>query len=328
MLGTGCCVFSKFPIGETMYFHFSLNGFAHKVWHADWYAGKGVGLCKMVIDGLHINLYSSHIHAEYNRANDEYLSHRIAQCFEMSQFIKQTSGTCDLVILAGDLNMLPSDLGYRVILTNGNLQDCWTDKEKTTSDEAGNTCELPDNSYTSAEDTKVNPLGKRIDYILYRANQGVKVFIKEASVTMGCIPGKHFHYSDHEALEAVLRIEKSSDVVSPLEDDDHLESERNQHLLEAIEFIDIGMEQSKFNGMFFQFGFLLLFILLFLLSQTEAGGDPMIFYILLFVKLGLTLVLAFCFWTGVMVTRTDANNFLGIKLNIANVLKNSKVKIQ
>ncbi|XP_041351604.1 putative neutral sphingomyelinase isoform X2 [Gigantopelta aegis] len=318
MLGSGCCVFSKFPIRETMYYRFSLNGFAHKIWHGDWYAGKGVGLCKMVIDGLHINLYSSDTHTRYSRNFDEYAAHRVAQSFEISQFIKQTSEACDLVILAGDLNSEPSDLNYKLILTNGNLRDCWIDKEMTYSDAAGNTCALPYNNYTSAADKKEYPFGKRIDYIMYRANPGVKVFVEEASVIMGRILGTPFHYSKHESLKAVLRIEQFSDVVYPVDDQ---YSERNKHLLEAFELINNGLQQSRLSGDCYLFQSLLqsfLMITFVIMIQNEPQVPPF-FQI---INYGWTLITAFYFWTGAVVMKTDENSFLGIKLDIANAIAN------
>ena len=60
--------------------------------------------------------------------SDEYLSHRVAQAFDMSQFIKYTSKSCDLLIVGGDFNLRPTDLGYKMIVTNGNLLDCWLAK--------------------------------------------------------------------------------------------------------------------------------------------------------------------------------------------------------
>ena len=63
--------------------------------------------------------------AEYEVENDEYLAHRVAQAFEMSQFIKMTSSSCDAVIAGGDFNLRPIDLGYKIIASNACLQDAW-----------------------------------------------------------------------------------------------------------------------------------------------------------------------------------------------------------
>ena len=68
------------------------------------------------------------IHAEYNRADDEYLPHRISQAFEMSQFIRLTSTESDVVVAAGDFNLESSDVGYKLLLTNTPLYDAWENK--------------------------------------------------------------------------------------------------------------------------------------------------------------------------------------------------------
>ncbi len=47
------------------------------------------------------------------------------QAFEMSQFIRLTSSDCDAIIVGGDFNLDPSDLGYKVIVSNTGLQDAW-----------------------------------------------------------------------------------------------------------------------------------------------------------------------------------------------------------
>ena len=59
--------------------HSPLPGYPHKVLHGDWWAGKGVGLCQLDWQGLTVNLLVSHFHAEYNRRDDVYLGHRVAQ---------------------------------------------------------------------------------------------------------------------------------------------------------------------------------------------------------------------------------------------------------
>ena len=71
---------------------------------------------------------SFQLHAFYHYPYDEYKAHRTVQAFEMSQFIKHTSETCDLVIAAGDLNTRPEELGLSVLTSNGNLDDAWTNQ--------------------------------------------------------------------------------------------------------------------------------------------------------------------------------------------------------
>lgn len=46
----------------------------------------------------------------------------------MSQFIRNTSDSCDLVIVGGDFNFRPDQLGYNIIRYNGNLYDSWIER--------------------------------------------------------------------------------------------------------------------------------------------------------------------------------------------------------
>ena len=64
------------------------------------------------------------LHAQYNEP-DEYEAHRVAQSFEFAQFIRHTSDACDAIIVAGDFNFRPDQLGYKIIQSVGNLEDSW-----------------------------------------------------------------------------------------------------------------------------------------------------------------------------------------------------------
>lgn len=61
VLGSGICILSKSCIVDAALCQFSLNGYAHKILHGDWYGGKGVGLCKVIHHGIKINLYVTHV---------------------------------------------------------------------------------------------------------------------------------------------------------------------------------------------------------------------------------------------------------------------------
>ena len=150
VIGSGICVLSKGQITAVLCHVYSLNGYAHKLQHGDWFGGKVAGLCKIFHKGLRINLYATHvsplgpdffsrffpfhphdfvgqIHAEYNRKSDEYLPHRIVQAYELSQFIRMTNAADDDVnIVAGDFNFEPDDLGYAIVLRFADLKDAWT----------------------------------------------------------------------------------------------------------------------------------------------------------------------------------------------------------
>lgn len=54
----------------------------------------------------------SQLHAEYHE-DDMYLAHRVLQAYSTAEFVKLTSSSADISILAGDLNTAPGDLSYR-----------------------------------------------------------------------------------------------------------------------------------------------------------------------------------------------------------------------
>ncbi|XP_060531232.1 putative neutral sphingomyelinase isoform X2 [Cylas formicarius] len=176
VVGSGVCIFSKHFIEEAFFHHWSVNGYIHKLHHGDWWAGKGVGLCRLKIEtdecNYHVNIYSAHLHAEYNRATDDYLAHRILQAYDTAQFILLTSGTADLVVLAGDLNTEPDDLAYRIILNVPGLTDSYL-KANNTDQDGFATCESYLNSYTNSAAIRNRELGKRIDYVLYHPGSNV-----------------------------------------------------------------------------------------------------------------------------------------------------------
>lgn len=215
VMGSGVCLFSKSPIVDTGLLKYNLNGYAHKIFHGDWFGGKVVGLCKVRHRGLHVNLYVTHLHAEYNRNYDTYLSHRICQSFELSQYVKHTSATCDLAILAGDFNTEPLDPPYNIILYNSELVDTFVDQEKFNTETmcVGATCGHPDNRYTTSYEKSTCPTGKRIDYVMYKVGRGVAVTTKSC-VTLKLKTPSGLPLSDHEPVEVVMRVTKSTELAA------------------------------------------------------------------------------------------------------------------
>jgi len=64
------------------------------------------------------------LHAQYSEV-DEHEAHRAVQGLQLGQFIQHTSDGCDLVIVGGDFNFRPDQLGYRLIRYGSNLDDAW-----------------------------------------------------------------------------------------------------------------------------------------------------------------------------------------------------------
>lgn len=218
VVGSGVCILSRYPIYDVMFHKWPLNGYVHKIHHGDWFGGKGVGLCKIKILNMNINVYTAHLHAEYNRENDEYMAHRVLQAFDTAQFVRMTSGGADAVILAGDLNTEPQDLAYRIMRGVGGLMDaCPSSASHIGTNECAN------NSYTCSKLARTRPDGKRIDHILYLGSKTVKVEITNFQHPLpNRVPYKNFSYSDHEGVMATLKFSNGEHDINNLDVTDSL----------------------------------------------------------------------------------------------------------
>lgn len=157
------------------------------------------------------------LHAEYNRSNDLYLPHRLTQAFELAQFVRHTSRDADLLILTGDFNIEPEDLGYHLIKTVGNLRDSWIDRKINSENKksTGMTCDRPDNCFTKKSALKETPNGKRLDYIMYQSIQKHFSLIF-CDNCFDIIPGtKKINYSDHLGVYAIFKLENQHNYKEP-----------------------------------------------------------------------------------------------------------------
>ncbi|KAH7731594.1 Endonuclease/Exonuclease/phosphatase family protein [Aphelenchoides avenae] len=208
--GSGTCILSQFPIVSTLLHRYSLNGFAHHVHRGDWFGGKIAGLAELDVKGLRVSVYTTHLHAEYNRENDLYLPHRISQAFELAQFIRHTCRGVDFVILTGDFNMEPQDIGCHIVRNLGNLYDAWDNRPNPNDTCSGMTCDRPDNCYTDRSLLKKSPEGKRLDYILYQSGK-VCIELTECRNCFDQIPAsKAINYSDHLGVCATFRVSEEN----------------------------------------------------------------------------------------------------------------------
>ncbi|NXM38622.1 NSMA phosphodiesterase, partial [Gymnorhina tibicen] len=210
VIGSGLCVFSRFPILDTLLYQYSLNGYPYMLQHGDWFCGKSVGVSVGVTAPL-LSL-SLQLHAEYCREKDAYLPHRLVQAWELAQFIRHTSKAADVVLLGGDLNMHPEDVGIRLLRGWTGLRDAFA--EATRFEGCKNGCTLvPDNCFTVKSELLPFPLGIRIDYILYKAISSFTVKCEELKTTTGPAPGTDIPFSDHEAVMATLHIQRRGQPV-------------------------------------------------------------------------------------------------------------------
>jgi sphingomyelin phosphodiesterase 2 len=266
LAGTGLLVLSRWPIQETVYRRYVVNGKPEHLHHYDYYGAKGTGLCKISLGDTTLNLYVTHMHAAYNDnyadkgagVMDEYEQHRSAQSLQMSEFIRTTSHGADLTLAVGDFNSLPSSLAMRTLRSLGRLQDAWAethpaanlrsaDTSPTTKaqmekldPESFATFGAPSNSFHDPD--KVFPT--RIDYVLYHSKPSTAAsrqwMLRSCEIRRECgttPSGETTSLSDHEAMEAMfsLRVMREPPDVAasmPLPSND-LYSELRQTLAEG-----------------------------------------------------------------------------------------------
>uniref|UniRef100_A0A3Q0RRH5 sphingomyelin phosphodiesterase n=1 Tax=Amphilophus citrinellus TaxID=61819 RepID=A0A3Q0RRH5_AMPCI len=206
VIGSGLAIFSKHRIHDTFLYRYSLNGYPYMAHHGDWFGGKAVGMAVLNLGSLTVNVYVTHLHAEYCREKDSYLPHRIVQAWELQQFIRyHTSAGADVVIVGGDLNMHPQDLGNRLLRAYTGLRDSYVETAKFDGCENGMTL-IADNPFISKKELVPFEKGIRIDYILFKGSSETDIYCDSMSTTKGSVPDRSFPYSDHEALTAELRL--------------------------------------------------------------------------------------------------------------------------
>ncbi|KAF8368144.1 hypothetical protein PRIPAC_85973 [Pristionchus pacificus] len=311
--GSGVCVLSKHPIVSTLMNRYSLNGFAHHIHRGDWFGGKVVGMAELEVGEMRVHFYSTHLHAEYNRQNDLYLPHRLAQCFELSQFVRHTSRGADLVILTGDMNLEPDDLGYRIILSNTHLIDAWRALHGFTPDTAvfanGMTCDRPDNCYTVKSMLEKLGDGKRLDYIMYK-NGRMCAELVHCETTLNRIPGEDINFSDHIGVHATFEVDATERQMSTT-------WEHNRPLIsDAILILDEGEARASSDRKLF-IGLAIFFVLLIMGSlYVDAHYETIAPFLSVF-RFFIALFIAFCLWYG----------FLGLKME-QKALKGAKHGMQ
>jgi hypothetical protein len=61
VIGSGLCIFSKHQITDSLFHQWAVNGYVHKIQHGDWFGGKGVGLCRIMVGDQAVNVYTAHV---------------------------------------------------------------------------------------------------------------------------------------------------------------------------------------------------------------------------------------------------------------------------
>ncbi|XP_012157991.1 putative neutral sphingomyelinase isoform X2 [Ceratitis capitata] len=341
VIGSGLLVLSKYPIISSFFHPWSVNGYFHRIQHADWFGGKGVGLCRILVDKHVVHLYNTHLHAEYNNNNDDYKTHRVIQAFDTAQFIRATRGDSVLQILAGDLNAQPHDLTYKVLLYTSKMQDCCASENIVTN-------EYYKNSYTSTNRSGKKPLGVHIDHIFVRNSElfDLSVIDYELPLT-DPVPGQSFSYSDHEAVLTKLHLrdvrpsaaEGESSILNNLmknerhennevcqtsskTDECHI-SRRVAVLHESISLCESSLDQLNVDRIFYySVGVILAFILVVFLEYPAPLGFKTFYIILKFLISG---ILMFCIFMGSVWNYMELNGILSGKVAMELMLRSIEI---
>ncbi|NXK26558.1 NSMA phosphodiesterase, partial [Arenaria interpres] len=297
VIGSGLCVFSRFPILDTLLYQYSLNGYPYMLQHGDWFCGKSVGLMPAQGGHGHFAPLSCQLHAEYCREKDAYLPHRLVQAWELAQFIRHTSKAADVVLVGGDLNMHPEDVGIRLLRGWTGLRDAFTEATNFEGCEDGCTL-VPNNCFTVKSELLPFPLGIRIDYILYKAISSFTVKCEELKTTTGTAPGMDIPFSDHEAVMATLQIRRQGQAAGDTQG--IAEVTLADVVTEARTEVGVGLRAAQ--GQRYSTGRMAVLALLLLLLQAAAAlgtlvglgaGQPfpkLSFALLAFLAIGVLLL--------------------------------------
>ncbi|KAK8723624.1 hypothetical protein OTU49_011468 [Cherax quadricarinatus] len=330
VIGSGLCIFSRTPITEVHFHKFTLNGFPHKIQHGDWWGGKGVALCKSLRHGIPFILANTHLHAEYNKKNDEYVHHRAVQAFEASQLIRFCQKAKAVLILAGDFNCTPTDFAYRVVKFYGNLVDTYTESPIKAPGSNGETNETPANSFTNVKALIDNPSGNRIDYIFYQASSTHKVKTKVCDQPWPQrVPQQDFSFSDHEALRTIL-------TVTPVKEDENTESiteiqAETDALLESSAVCEQGLKKVAVSRRFYiTLATLFIVFQLGILVALSIANSPGLRISLGILSSILMLFLVYVLFMGTVYYHVEYNGVKSTKLAIKSHLemlteKNAKI---
>lgn len=191
-IGSGLLIVSRLPIQRLGFERFRLGGKPEDLKHGDYYAGKGIGVVRVRVNGVDVDIYNTHTHAQYEPNNDnEYAFYNLSNLWQAAKFIRRWSGSTRH-ILAGDLNTRPDQLGYRVMREALGLRDAFAE------------CHPQEDGYTyRTENPYAQAHNQRLDYVLYSHGLAPRA----CSIAYSDIPvNGALALSDHDALLAQFDI--------------------------------------------------------------------------------------------------------------------------
>lgn len=204
LAGSGLMTCSRFPIIETAFQPFRLIPPPSAQY--DFVSAKGIGLTRLQTPNGLLDVYNTHVsHQAKIDAKDLYSAYRAAALYQIAQYVNAYSAT-QPVIMGGDFNTKPDQLGYRLLAALGQLMDCYAALH-------------PDqNGYTYSKNNFYNRkhrASERIDYIWVRDGGGLTLEPLKAEILLESMPAApHLSYSDHYALRVELALNQGN-ILAP-----------------------------------------------------------------------------------------------------------------
>ncbi len=115
LVGNGLWILSAHPIQEHLFHRFANSNPWYRVWEGDWWAGKGVGLARVVLPGGGV-LDVFDTHAQAGRGNPANEQVRLGQMRELAAFVRRARTPGAPALLLGDFNTRPGAPDYELLV--------------------------------------------------------------------------------------------------------------------------------------------------------------------------------------------------------------------
>ncbi len=120
-VGNGLLILSAFPIQEAFFHRYQNSNSWYKLWQGDWWAGKGVGLARILLpNGANLDFYDTH--AQAGRGDPANAIARVGQMKELAAFINASRLPDGPAFLVGDLNARKGQHDLDIAVEQAGLQ--------------------------------------------------------------------------------------------------------------------------------------------------------------------------------------------------------------
>eukprot|EP00116_Pleurobrachia_bachei_P005485 sb/3465747/ len=308
----GLLVLSRYPIIEIAFSPFPLNGYPQRITHGDWWAGKGVGLCRIDHPLTTLDVYITHIHANYTHVGyDMYTGHRISQMRGMGQFVTQ-SPPQNAILALGDFNCMEDEVATEIFLQTSGLSDSYREVHPDAINDRGYTNDVAECLWKSDKSADTS---KRIDYIFFNKS---KLTCTNSVVTLGKIPGENYSYSDHMGVVSTFQINETGDLAVP---------RRSPLIKSTVEEALICVERSLIQALQDVKHKVILWVIIMLLWCVVVGAGVMEVVsgaTALVIGSGIAATASAVFWYLVIFTRMEIHKLRQVKSEFEILAKYSR----